>query len=325
MPKAWYQETKRKEAISDKIESILPFMVYFWLIGVLFYFFRHAGNFAALQQLKARADESLPQNIIKSAQKLKQQLAIPFPVNFKFSVEIAVPIAYGVLKPVVLIPVGLIVQLSPIQLEAIIAHELAHIRRHDFVINLGQFGLEIVFFYHPAFWWINTLVKEAREHIADDMAIDAGVKSIDLANALAIIAAKPVVSEKISVEVLPNNFITSEITSAVSDSLPQQPVLGLRPPPVADFKNVFNDSLLHRTTTIMSGLGDSVQFFAKNIVLLQGVTSILSQSQTAKLQANLKALQLKMVVSQNELEQKMKAWEKEFQPQMKAFERKMEA
>ncbi|EPR67259.1 M56 family metallopeptidase [Cyclobacterium qasimii] len=424
------------ETLSDKIELALPYMVYFWLIGVLFYFIRHAGNYAALQQLKARATENLPQNIIKSAQKIKQQLGIRFGVDFKLSAEITVPLAYGILKPVVLIPVGLIVQLSPVQLEAIIAHELAHIRRHDFVINLGQSALEMVFFYHPAFWWINTLVKEAREHIADDMAIQAGIRSIDLANALAIIAnqaneqspelamaahsskfpllnrikrmlgqeparfsysplitktmlltlmlsaillignasveqtseevwvstsleskfdvpqfsrydtlqkpvqveapqviinevveivAVPVVSEKIRVEVLPNNFIVSDINAAVLDSLPARPVLNLTAAPVADFGQVFNDSLMHRTTTIMGGLGDSIQFFAKNIVLLQGDTSILSQMQTANLQANLKALQLKMVVSQNELEQKMKVWEKEFQPKMEEFERKMEA
>ena len=176
------------EILSRKIEGALPYMVYFWLIGVMVYFFRHAGNFVALQQLKARAEEKVPQPLIQSANKIKQQFAIQFPVDFKLSREIRVPITYGILKPVILIPIGLMVQLSPAQLEAIIAHELAHIRRHDFAINLVQAALEILFFYHPAFWWINTLVKEAREHVADDMAIASGVKSIDLAHALAMVA-----------------------------------------------------------------------------------------------------------------------------------------
>ena len=170
------------------IDSILPYMVHFWLIGVVFYFFRHAANIAVLKRLKANSAESLPGNVKKVAQRIKHQLSIQFPVDFKLSDEITVPIAFGLWKPVVLIPAGLLFQLSPLQLEAIIAHELVHIRRHDYSINLGQSVLEIIFFYHPAFWWINTLVKEAREHIADDMAIRAGIRPMDLAHALAIIA-----------------------------------------------------------------------------------------------------------------------------------------
>ncbi|AKP50750.1 M56 family metallopeptidase [Cyclobacterium amurskyense] len=425
------------EILSRKIEGALPYMVYFWLTGVMVYFFRHAGNFVALQQLKARAEEKVPQPLIQSANKIKQQFAIQFPVDFKLSREIRVPITYGILKPVILIPIGLMVQLSPAQLEAIIAHELAHIRRHDFAINLVQAALEILFFYHPAFWWINTLVKEAREHVADDMAIASGVKSIDLAHALAMVAnqateqspelamaahsskfpllnrikrmlgkeparfsysplitktmlltlifsaillignanedqaskerwlstaletefelssqylfdtlqkpvqvARPqvIVEEEVEIiaspepvenvheEEITRTFNKSNKTTMVMDSLPNPPVLNLTAAPVLDFQHGFSDSSrVVNITSILSEFGDSIQFFARNIAVFQGDTSVLSQSQREKLNAKIEVLQLKMANSQKVLEQKMKEWEKEFQPKMEEFERKMEA
>tara|TARA_R110002124_G_scaffold277321_1_gene448513 strand:+ start:28116 stop:29834 length:1719 start_codon:yes stop_codon:yes gene_type:complete len=425
------------EILSRKIEGALPYMVYFWLTGVMVYFFRHAGNFVSLQQLKARAEEKVPQPLIQSANKIKQQFAIQFPVDFKLSREIRVPITYGILKPVILIPIGLMVQLSPAQLEAIIAHELAHIRRHDFAINLVQAALEILFFYHPAFWWINTLVKEAREHVADDMAIASGVKSIDLAHALAMVAnqateqspelamaahsskfpllnrikrmlgkeparfsysplitktmlltlifsaillignanedqaskerwlstaletefelssqylfdtlqkpvqvARPqvIVEEEVEIiaspepvenvheEEITRTFNKSNKTTMVMDSLPNPPVLNLTAAPVLDFQHGFSDSSrVVNITSILSEFGDSIQFFARNIAVFQGDTSVLSQSQREKLNAKIEVLQLKMANSQKVLEQKMKEWEKEFQPKMEEFERKMEA
>lgn len=426
--------------LSGRIAYVLPYLVYFWVIGVVFYFIRHMGNFVALKQLKARSQQSVPKKILKSIENIKFRVGLNFTVDFRLSSEITVPIAYGLFKPIVLLPLGLVMQLSPAQLEAIIAHELAHIRRHDFAVNLMQSVLEILFFYHPAFWWVNGLVREAREHIADDIAIQAGVKAIDLANALAIVANDAVVespelamaahssnfpllnrikrmlgneparfsnspiitktmiltlifsailfignanevkntqdrwvstaleskfegdtyflmdtlpqsievedtviiinkdvtidldqevSEDVEVVIHSNNQVTTTIRSVVSDSLPlpqQPPVLNLSPAPIANFSPpVFNDSLIHYTQNIMGDFGDSIHVYARNIVMLQGDTSVLSQEQKKKLERKMELLQKKMEKSQKLLEQKMKAWEKEFQPQMKEFERKMEA
>ena len=426
--------------LSGRIAYVLPYLVYFWVIGVVFYFVRHLGNFVALKQLKARSQQGVPKKILKSIEDIKFRVGLNFPVDFRLSSEITVPIAYGLFKPIVLLPLGLVMQLSPAQLEAIIAHELAHIRRYDFAVNLLQSVLEILFFYHPAFWWVNGLVREAREHIADDIAIQAGVKAIDLANALAIVANDAVekspelamaahssnfpllnrikrmlgneparfsnspiitktmiltlifsailfignaneikktqdrwvtttleskfdgntyflmdtlpqsievedtvivinkdvaidldqeVSEDVEVVIHSNNQVTTNIRSVVSDSLPlrqQPPVLNLSPAPIANFSPpVFNDSLIHYTQNIMGGFGDSIHVYARNIVMLQGDTSVLSQEQKKKLERKMELLQKKMEKSQKLLEQKMNAWEKEFQPQMKEFERKMEA
>ena len=138
-----------------------------------------------------------------------------------------------------------------------------------------------------------------------------------------------IVNEEVEVVIHSNNGVTKSIRSVVTDSLPlpqQPPVLNLSPAPMANFSlPVFNDSLIHYTQNIMRDFGDSIQFFARNLVTLQGDTSVLSQEQKKNLAQKMEQLQLKMAKSQKELEFKMKAWEKEFEPQMKEFEKKMEA
>ncbi|TAE46450.1 MAG: hypothetical protein EAZ89_20105, partial [Bacteroidetes bacterium] len=87
------------------------------------------------------------------------------------SPHISSPMVIGHLRPVILFPVGLITGLSPEQLEAIFVHELAHIRRYDFVVNLVQTWIETIFFYHPASWWISARIRDEREHCCDDIAV----------------------------------------------------------------------------------------------------------------------------------------------------------
>src|SRR5205085_4811162 len=71
-----------------------------------------------------------------------------------------------------LLPVAALANLSPAQAQAILAHELAHIRRHDFVVNLLQTIAETVLFYHPAIWWLSNRIRVEREHCCDDIAVD---------------------------------------------------------------------------------------------------------------------------------------------------------
>jgi hypothetical protein len=91
----------------------------------------------------------------------------------------------GHLKPIILLPIGTITGLSPEQLEAILAHELAHIARHDFLVNILQSVVDIVFFYHPGIWWISKVIREEREHCCDDLAVAYNKDSLTFAKALA--------------------------------------------------------------------------------------------------------------------------------------------
>jgi beta-lactamase regulating signal transducer with metallopeptidase domain len=80
------------------------------------------------------------------------------------------PITAGILRPVVLLPASLLSGLPPDLLEALLAHELAHVRRHDYLVNLVQSGIEIFLFYHPSVWLLSQHIRREREQIADDLA-----------------------------------------------------------------------------------------------------------------------------------------------------------
>ena len=87
------------------------------------------------------------------------------------SIRIPVPVIVGHLKPVIVLPAAALSGLSPAHLEAVIAHELAHVRRHDYLVNLAQTVIETLLFYHPAVWWVSPHVRVAREHCCDDLAV----------------------------------------------------------------------------------------------------------------------------------------------------------
>ena len=98
-------------------------------------------------------------------------LGVKMPVRLLESELVKVPLVAGFLKPIILVPIGLLANLPAGQVEAILLHELAHIRRRDFLVNLVQSFAEILFFFNPAVLWLSSLLREEREHCCDDMAI----------------------------------------------------------------------------------------------------------------------------------------------------------
>ncbi|HXB35471.1 MAG TPA: M56 family metallopeptidase, partial [Puia sp.] len=103
---------------------------------------------------------------------LCHQLGITKSVTLLESKAAKLPIVFGQLKPVILLPVGLLTQLAPEQVEAILLHELAHIRRSDYLVNLVQNVIETLFFFNPALLWLSSLIRDERENCCDDVAID---------------------------------------------------------------------------------------------------------------------------------------------------------
>ncbi len=104
---------------------------------------------------------------------LKERIGVSSPVRLLWSASATVPMVIGWARPVVLVPAALLTGLSESQLEAVLAHELAHIRRHDYLVNLLQNVLETLLFYHPAVWWTSEQVRSEREHCCDDLAAAA--------------------------------------------------------------------------------------------------------------------------------------------------------
>lgn len=103
-------------------------------------------------------------------QRLAEQLGITRSVRLRVVAHLASPITAGWWRPVVLVPAALVSGMAPNLLEALLAHELAHVKRHDYLVNLVQNVVETLLFYHPAVWWLSHRIRTEREQIADDIA-----------------------------------------------------------------------------------------------------------------------------------------------------------
>ena len=142
-----------------------------WLLGCLFHLVRLGGGLWHTQQFRVHS-QPLSNDWEGRLNSLKQYLGVGRKVAFLSSHQTLVPFTFGWLRPVVLIPTSLLTQLSPEQIEMIVLHELAHIRRHDYLWSLGQSVAEIVLFYHPAYWYIARVLEREREFACDQMTVD---------------------------------------------------------------------------------------------------------------------------------------------------------
>lgn len=98
--------------------------------------------------------------------------------------EVATPTVVGILKPTILLPLSLASGLSSQQVEMLLLHELAHLRRHDHWINLAQWIIETLLFFHPGVWWLSARIRTERELACDDMVLSAGIERADYAESL---------------------------------------------------------------------------------------------------------------------------------------------
>ncbi|GAB3656877.1 hypothetical protein GCM10028791_29040 [Echinicola sediminis] len=176
------------QAWTYRLESYLPTLVNLWLLGALFFAVKLTGGLLDLRNLHRKHHQSAPAPLIQKVNSLVASMGFYRKVKVLKSHLIHVPITYGILKPVILIPTGLLLNTPPAQLEAIIAHELAHIKRYDYLINILQRILEVLFFFHPCFWWINEVIEKERENACDDMVLHLGFTPKDLAYGLAEVA-----------------------------------------------------------------------------------------------------------------------------------------
>jgi hypothetical protein len=159
-------------------------VVWFWLTGVLSMSAWSAAGWAIAQRLKFRGKQALPEAWQQRLVALAARLEIRRTVRIYQTALAQVPAVIGWIRPVILIPAGALLNLTPQQLEAVIAHELAHVGRYDYLANLLQSAIEIVMFYHPAVWWLGKRIRAEREHCCDDLAIAACGDRVMYARAL---------------------------------------------------------------------------------------------------------------------------------------------
>lgn len=148
-------------------------IVAIWSVGVLALSLRLLGGWMLTRRLTRQAVTAVEPSVTAAARIVSDRLRLRRAVSILESRAVVVPTLIGWLEPVVLLPAVALTGLSPAQLQAILAHELAHVRRHDYLINLLQSIVETLLFYHPATWWVSAQVRTEREHCCDDLAVEA--------------------------------------------------------------------------------------------------------------------------------------------------------
>ena len=159
------------DKIGRLINSNLNFIVVVWFLGATFFSLRFAGNFWYINRLKKQQVLPVSGKLIQMASAISNKLNLQKHIQVLESAIIKTPMVIGYLKPVILLPVGLATSLPIDQVEAILAHEMAHISRNDYLINLLKSLIEVVIFYHPIIWWISSTLETEREHCCDDITI----------------------------------------------------------------------------------------------------------------------------------------------------------
>jgi bla regulator protein blaR1 len=185
--------TPQKLSLLQQIEfflrSNLDLFVTFWMIGTSFLMLRLVIGFTYVQGLKVQQVKPISTDIQELMDNLLEKIQIPATIKLLESARATVPMTIGWLKPIILLPVGIVTGLTVKQLEAILAHELAHIKRYDYLLNIFQNFVEILFFFHPATWFISAKVRDERENCCDDFAVEICGDRMVLAKALTQVAS----------------------------------------------------------------------------------------------------------------------------------------
>jgi GWxTD domain-containing protein len=151
--------------------SLSSWVVPLWMAGVGIFYLRSIGGWVAAQRLRTTGVRPAPTEWQERFGTLRARLGITRTVTLIESCIAEVPVVIGYLRPMVLLPAGMITGLTTEQVEALLIHELAHIRRHDYLVNLLQSAVEGLLFYHPAVWWVSHVIRTEREHCCDDTVV----------------------------------------------------------------------------------------------------------------------------------------------------------
>ncbi|QSE97321.1 M56 family metallopeptidase [Fulvivirga lutea] len=153
------------------IQSHIQSIVFIWLAGVGAMLLRFTGSIVYLKWLVSKSVLVTNDKWHEITNTLSSKLGISKPVQLKFSTRIDVPCVVGILKPVILFPISYASNLSLSQLELIISHELVHIKRYDFLVNILQHLIESIFFFNPFVWVISGIIRAERENAVDDEVV----------------------------------------------------------------------------------------------------------------------------------------------------------
>ncbi|MGH9863941.1 MAG: M56 family metallopeptidase [Candidatus Acidiferrales bacterium] len=170
---------------SSRPDALLWF-VEAWFLGVLFLSLRTVGGFVLIERMRRKEARPVSAKLNELCLSLQRCLHLDRAIRYCECRRLEAPAVIGWFRPVVMLPVTALTGLSEEQLKAVIAHELAHIRRLDCFVNLFQIAAETLLFYHPAIWWVNKRIRNERENCCDDVAISVCGNAAEYARALTL-------------------------------------------------------------------------------------------------------------------------------------------
>jgi beta-lactamase regulating signal transducer with metallopeptidase domain len=167
------------------LEDFLPYVSLLWMLGVALLSLRLLISFYLLRRYKKESFELSESWIQERLKMLAKRMDLKQPIKLLQTTTLTTPAVMGVVKPMLLIPSSLVSGLSVQQLDILLAHELAHIKRHDYLVNILQTLAETLLFYHPVVWWVSRVIRQEREHCCDDMALQVtGQSALEYAEVL---------------------------------------------------------------------------------------------------------------------------------------------
>ena len=174
----WY------ELLTDVLQPWLSTIVVLWCVGVLLFSVRPVFGWLNVRRLRSVGTSPVAESVQQALQRIAERLHVSRRVEILASTVVTSPMVVGCFRSVILLPGSFIANVPASQLEAILAHELAHVRRYDYLINLLQTLIETLFFYHPAVWWLSYRIRIERENCCDDLVVVTFANKADYGRAL---------------------------------------------------------------------------------------------------------------------------------------------
>jgi len=170
--------------LASQADRVLPWVDGLWILGVLLLAVRAMGGWWQLEQVRRRARRLIPAEVQRGFQRMCERVNVGRQVVLQISDEVISPLAMGVWRATVILPLSAVLRLPSEELESVLAHELGHIRRLDYLCNLLQTAVESVLFFHPAVWRLSQTVRERREICCDEIAVQSCDDALVYARAL---------------------------------------------------------------------------------------------------------------------------------------------
>ena len=180
--------TRLGSGAETKSSMYLLWFVEVWFLGVMLLSLRPAAGFLLIERLRLKQGRPVMGALRARCLDLQRRIGLNRVIRYCESMQLASPAVVGWFRPVVMLPMAALTGLTTQQLEAVIAHELAHVKRLDPFVNLFQIAAETLLFYHPAVWWMSRCVRAERENCCDDVAMEVCGNAVEYARALATMA-----------------------------------------------------------------------------------------------------------------------------------------